>query len=131
MRKGKIAKGLLAAFLILGIHANALMAEVCLCGRSCPHGLQYKSGAPGDSLFHPRCSGTSCKTCNIENGQSLKAAGAFSPPYHFKILDRMWITSFLVEYAPREIVLPHFTSFQYPAAFSLLPIYLKTRTLLI
>ena len=72
VRKRRSYKIFLAFFLVLGIALNGVFSGACFCGQACLHGLQNKSTKQVRSLFHNRCSGTSCKGCNIENGQTLK-----------------------------------------------------------
>ena len=72
MRKRRSYKIFLAFVLVLGICSNGVLAEACFCGEDCSHGLQNKSAKQVKSLFHNRCTGTNCKGCSIENGQSLK-----------------------------------------------------------
>lgn len=52
---------------------NGLMAEACICGNLCLHGLQFSEKSGKSGLMHFRCSKDSCKTCNLEDGQSYKA----------------------------------------------------------
>ena len=72
VRKRRSYKIFLALVLALGICANGVLAEACFCGQACSHGLQNKTVKQVKSSFHSRCSGTNCKGCNIENGQTLK-----------------------------------------------------------
>ena len=131
MGKRKILRQLLALFLILGIYTNGMMAEVCLCGQSCPHGLQKdRSEARGRLLFHKRCSHTDCKSCKLENGQTLRAANISSSDGNFKIFDTAWIASVLVDYPTTNY---HLKSFRSPfTSVKVLssPIYLKTLSFL-
>ena len=75
----KSYKIFLAVVLVLGICANGALAEACFCGQACSHGLQNKTVKQVKSLFHNRCSGTNCKGCNIENGQTLKTVSTDNP----------------------------------------------------
>lgn len=131
MGKRKVLRQLIALFLILGIYTNGMMAEVCLCGQSCPHGLQKdRSEARGRPLFHKRCSQTNCKSCNLENGQTLRAANISSSDGNFKIFDTAWIASVLVHYPTTNHYLISFYSTYISARVPSSPIYLKNLSLL-
>ncbi|MGB2929397.1 MAG: hypothetical protein WBB70_10835, partial [Desulfobacterales bacterium] len=69
-------KTLLVIFIILGIFPNGVMAEACFCGEACLHSLQDKTTARTGSPFHHRCFGTHCKSCNLEDGQTLQATNS-------------------------------------------------------
>jgi hypothetical protein len=131
MGKRKVLRQLLSLFLILGIHTSGMMAEACLCGQSCSHGLQEnRSEARVNSIFHKRCSGTNCKSCNVENGQTLKAANTSSPDSNFKIFDTAWIISVLVDYPSTNHILKSFCSSYAFAKVPSIPTYLKNLSLL-
>ena len=95
--KRGIVRMWLALFLILAIHMNGMMAEACFCGQSCSHGLQERSEARVTCIFHKRCSGNQCKSCNVERGQSLKTANTSSPTGSLKFSDTTWSLSALIE----------------------------------
>jgi hypothetical protein len=79
--------------LIFSVFANSALAETCLCGQTCRHGLQAKSKIKTNSLFHMRCSGTLCKSCDLEEGQTYKAANAATRSFHVKNLNFALILS--------------------------------------
>jgi hypothetical protein len=83
----------------LGICANGALAEACFCGQACSHGLQNKTVKQVKSLFHNRCSGTNCKGCNIENGQTLKTVSTDNPKGIAKISYRAPAISVLADYS--------------------------------
>ena len=62
--------------LVIGVFVNSLFPQACLCGEACLHGLQGKSRSSLLLLFHSRCLGTQCKSCNLEGTQTLKASNA-------------------------------------------------------
>ena len=131
MVKGKIHKKLLALFLVLGLFSSGMMAEACICGQSCPHGLQKdSSGASVNSLFHKRCSETNCKSCNLENGQTLKAANISSSDGNFKIFDRAWILSVSLDYPTTNHYLMTFCSTYTSERVLYPPIYIKNLSFL-
>jgi len=94
----RIFKTLLVIFIILGIFANGVMAEACFCGEACSHGLQVKTTTSTGSPFHHRCSGTHCKSCNLEDGQTLQATNSPAPAGNLNILDTSLIILFLTDY---------------------------------
>jgi hypothetical protein len=66
-------------FLIIGFFTNSLLPQACFCGKACLQGLQGKARPGIIFLFHTRCLGTQCKSCNLEDIQTLKASnGAHS-----------------------------------------------------
>jgi hypothetical protein len=96
--KSRIFKTLLVIFIILGFFANGVMAEACFCGEACLHSLQDKTKASTASPFHHRCSGTHCKSCNLEDGQTLRATNSSTPTGSLNILDTSLIILFLTDY---------------------------------
>ena len=91
LRKVKIFKLFFVQFLIIGLFANSLLPQACFCGEACLHGLQGKSKARLSFLFHNRCSGTQCKSCNFEDLQTLKASNAAHSPENPKTLNSPFI----------------------------------------
>jgi hypothetical protein len=84
--------------IILGVFANGVMAEACFCGEACLHNFQDKTTASTGSPFHHRCSGTNCKSCNLEDGQTLQATNSSTPTGNLNILDASLIILFLTDY---------------------------------
>jgi hypothetical protein len=80
-------------FLIIGLFANSLVPQACFCGEACQHGFQGKTKASPSFLFHTRCSGTQCKSCNFEDVQSLKASSAAHSTGKLKTLNTPFILS--------------------------------------
>jgi hypothetical protein len=79
LRNLKIFRLFFVQFLIIGLFANSLLPQACFCGKACLHGLQGKARSSISFLFHTRCLGTQCKSCNLEGIQTLKASnGAHS-----------------------------------------------------
>jgi hypothetical protein len=131
MGKIKVLRQILALFLILGIYTSGMMAEVCLCGQSCSHGLQKdRSETREKSLFHKRCSETNCKSCNLENGQTLKAANISSSDGNFKIFDSAWIASVLVDYPTTNHYLKTISSYYTSVKVLSSPIFLRNLSFL-
>ena len=132
MGKRKVLRQLLALILILGIYTSGMMAEACLCGQSCSHGLQKdRSEARLKSSFHKRCSETNCKSCNLENGQTLRAANISSSDGNFRVLDTSWIISVSVDYPSTNDYLSTFCSTYTSLKVASSLIYLKNLSLLL
>jgi hypothetical protein len=87
MGNRRVFSTLLGLFLILSVFANGLMAEACFCRNACLHGLQDKKETSVSCIFHVRCSGTQCKSCSLEKGQTLKTVNCSSPSSNEKILN--------------------------------------------
>jgi len=90
--KLRIFKTLIVIFISLCIFANSVTAKACFCGEACLHSLQNTAKTRASSPFHNRCSGTHCKSCNFEDGQTLQARNSCNPTGKLKILD----TSFFI-----------------------------------
>jgi hypothetical protein len=74
LRNVKIFWLFFVKFLIIVLFTNSLLPQACFCGEACLHSLQGKSKASQSFIFHTRCSGTQCKSCNFEYVQTLKAS---------------------------------------------------------
>jgi hypothetical protein len=86
LRNLKIFRLFFVQFLIIGLFANSLLPQACLCGEACMHGLQDKARPSQSFLFHARCIGTQCKSCNLEDIQTLKASNAAHSTVKIRIL---------------------------------------------
>jgi len=93
MRSVKIFRLFFVQFLIIGFFANSLLPQACFCGEACLHGLQGKAKAKLSFLFHARCSGTQCKSCNLEDVQTLKALNAAHSKEKLKTLNTTFVLS--------------------------------------
>ena len=93
MRNVKIFRLFFVQFLIIGLFANSLLPQACFCGEACLHGLQGTVKARPNFLFHARCSGTQCKSCNLEDVQTLKASNAAHSTEQLKTLNTPFILS--------------------------------------
>ena len=76
LRKVKIFRLFFVQFLIIGFFANSLLPQACFCGEACLHGLQGTAKARQSFPFHNRCPGTQCKSCNVEDVQTIKLSNA-------------------------------------------------------
>ena len=93
MRNLKKFKLFFIQFLILGLFATSLFPQSCFCGEVCLHGLQGRIKARLGFLFHTRCSGTQCKSCNFEDVQSLRASNAAHPMEKLNTLNAPFLLS--------------------------------------
>ena len=100
LRNVKIFRLLFVQFLIVGLFATSLVPQACFCGEACLHGLQGKTKARLSFLLHTRCSGTQCKSCNFEDGQTLQAKNASNATGNLDILNTPLIILFLSDYYP-------------------------------
>jgi len=98
LRNVKIFRLFFVQFLIIGFFANNLLPQACFCGEACLHGLQGKTKARLSFLFHTRCSGTQCKSCNLEDVQTLKASNAAHSTEKLKTLNTPFILSNFSDY---------------------------------
>ena len=93
LKNVKIFRLFFVQFLIIGLFANSLLPQACFCGEACLHGLQGKTKARLSFLFHARCPGTQCKSCNLEDVKTLKASNAVHSTEQLKTLDTPFILS--------------------------------------
>jgi len=98
MRNVKIFRLIFVQFLIIGLFANSLLPQACFCGEACLHGLQGKAKARLSFLFHARCSGTQCKSCNLEDVQTLKASNTAHSTEKLKTLNTPFVLSNFSDY---------------------------------
>jgi len=82
---------LIVLFLTLGIFTNSVMAETCFCGEACSHVFQKNVKKKMSFPFHNHCVGAHCKSCNFEDGQTLKAANSSPPTGNLETLDTSFI----------------------------------------
>jgi len=132
MRKSKTASALLSLLLILAIHTSGMTAEVCLCGESCLHGFWGNgSNHRAAHVFHTHCAGGSCKSCNMEDGQTLKMVNVSSSSGNFKIFYTASIAALLPGSYPHDHANNGLTFICRCQSFPSSPIHLKNLTLLL
>ena len=128
----KIFRLYFVKFLIIGLFANSLLPQACLCGGTCLHGIQGKEWSSISFLFHTRCIGTQCKSCNLEDIQTLKASNGAHPITKTEILFAPSILSDLSDYQSNidliNNIFPHHIK---PLKTRSLPAYLQNLSLLI
>jgi len=98
LRNVKIFRLFLIQFLIIGLFTSSLLPQACFCGETCLHSLQGKTKARLNFLFHTRCSGTQCKSCNLEEVQTLKASNAAHSAEKLKTFNTPFILSEFSDY---------------------------------
>jgi hypothetical protein len=124
------ASYIIVLLMLMAICTNSVMGEACLCGQACQHSLQSKLEAGVNSSFHMRCSGTNCSSCNLEKGQSLKAANTFKPTGNVKVSGTTHTISVFVDYPATSHIINDFGVFYACRALLSAPIYLKNLSLL-
>jgi hypothetical protein len=130
MKYRKAPNILVILFLVLGVFANSALADVCFCGEACVHGLQRDAGIKANFLFHMRCSGIPCKSCQLEKGQTLKAANSRHQPLYAKILDNALIPSAFLGSSPAFLILENLRSSSDLGAIASSPVYLQNLSIL-
>ena len=93
LRNKKVFRLFFVQFLIIGLFANSLLPQACFCGEACLHGLQGTVKARPNFLFHVRCSGTQCQSCNLEDVKAFKASNAAHSRVQLKTLNTPFILS--------------------------------------
>jgi hypothetical protein len=91
----KFTKISIALILVIGILSSGLIGGPCLCGHSCVH---TKLGDDSQAnilifLFHHRCFGGLCKSCDFENNRSTTIVKSSPVPLKLKSLDTHFIIS--------------------------------------
>ena len=118
-------------FLAFSILTGSLIAETCLCGKICtPIVHQESKGKAVNPLSHLRCSSGFCKSCNYENGRSLKMAGYTTPPLKPKALDLYSILPASINFHPAGDVFMDSGSFYSSRAYPSSAIYLINQSFL-
>jgi len=128
MKYRKSIKILATLFLLLNVFANSALAEVCFCGNTCLHSFQTKTKA--NSLFHLRCSGNLCKSCDLEKGKIFKAANSTNKALDTKIFDTALIIFAQIDYPSIYHTLEDFDSFYTCKIIVSSPIYIQNLSIL-
>lgn len=131
MRSLKISKVLLILFLLLGIFANSVMAEICFCGEACSHNFRDNVEKNANFPSHNHCVGSQCKSCNLEDGQTLKGRSLSSPDVSYKLFDTNLLIFTLPTYYLDNHIIWGFTSDIYAfEKVQSLPLFLNNCSLL-
>ena len=93
LRNEKMIRLFFVQFLIIVFFANSLLPQACFCGEACLHGLQGTAKTKPNFLFHARCSGTQCKSCNLEDVKTLKASNAAHSAEQLKTINSLLLLS--------------------------------------
>ena len=100
LKNVKIFRFFFVQFLIIGLFANSFLPQACFCGEACLHSLQGEAKTSLSFIFHSRCSGSHCKSCNFEDGQTLKASSAEYSKAKLKTLNSTFILFDFSDYQP-------------------------------
>ena len=120
-------KVLIVLFLTMGLFTSSVMAEACFCGDACQNFPNKKASYP----FHNHCIGFPCKSCNLEDGQVLKAKNSAPAVPYFKILDISIFSFFLTTYDLNPPWVDGVISWIYPETkVQFTTLYLQNRCLL-
>jgi len=98
LRNVKMLRLFFVQFLIMGLFANSLLPQACFCGEACLHGLQGTAKARQSFPFHNRCPGTQCKSCNVEDVQTIKLSNAAHSTAKLKTLNAPLILFNFLDY---------------------------------
>jgi len=126
----KTLNTLISLLLVLGVFANSALAEACFCGEACLHGLQSNAKTKVNFPVHMRCSGIPCKSCDLEKGQTLKAAKSINQTFNVKLLDNAFILPTLLDCPPTYHIFKNFDSFYTRGAIPSAPVYLQNLSIL-
>ena len=131
MFKRKIFSILIILFLLPGILINGVMTEACLCIEPCSFGLQDEIDRKENSPFHSHHASTHCKSCNVEDGQTLKTAVSSTSIGNVKVLDTTFIIFILTDYHSHNYISKGFVPrlYDYGIVRSL-PTYLQNLSIL-
>lgn len=130
MRYRKKVIAFVVMLLVLGVCANSVLPEACLCGQACLHGLQAKAKINVKLLFHLRCSGTLCMSCDLEKGQTLKATSSATLTPNMKIFNNSILPASLLKSPSIFPILKDFDFFNGYGAAPSSPIYIQKTSLL-
>jgi len=129
VRKLKLLRSLLCLVLVLAIHASGMTAELCLCVGDGSQGFLERSEPKRNHIFHMRCTGSDCKGCSVEDGQSLKTANIPSSNADIRPLDASWGREIFSDSVSHSYIIKAFTP-DYAFLKSYPPISLRNLSLL-
>ncbi len=131
MVKRKIFSRLIILFLLIGILINGVMTEACLCIEPCSFGLQDEIDAKENTPFHSHHASAHCKSCKIEDGQTLKQAVSSASIGNIKVLYTTSIIYILTDYHSHNYIHKGFVPRLYDYGIVItLPTYLQNLSLL-
>jgi hypothetical protein len=96
----KLKRISITLILAISILSSGLIGGPCLCGNSCVHNKlgDASRGNILHSLFHPRCFGGLCKSCDNENSRSTTIFKSSPTPLKLKSLDTHFVLSLSSNY---------------------------------
>ncbi|MBT3368938.1 MAG: hypothetical protein HN416_17480 [Nitrospina sp.] len=131
VEKRKIFRILILLVLLPGILINGVMAEACLCIEPCSFGLQDGMDAKENSPFHSHHANAHCKICNVEDGQTLKAAVSSTSIGNIKFFDTTSIIFILTDFHSHNQIHKGFIPRLYDYGIDRsLPVYLQNLSIL-
>jgi hypothetical protein len=131
MVKRKIFSILIILFFVPGIFINGVMTEACLCIGPCSFGLQDQINVKENSLFHSHHASPHCKSCNVEDGQTLKATVSSTSFGKIKVFDTISIIFILTDHHSHNYIHKSFVPRLYDYGIvTSLPTYLKNLSIL-
>ena len=131
MVKRKIFSILIILFFLPGIFINGVMAEACLCIGPCSFGLQDEIDVKENSPLHSHHASPHCKSCNVEDGQTLKAMVSSTSIGNIKVFDTISIIFIFTDHHYHNYIHKSFVPrlYDYGIVRSL-PTYLKNLSIL-
>jgi hypothetical protein len=131
MIKRKIFSVLIISFFLPGIFMNGVMPEACLCIGPCSFGLQDEINVRENSPFHSHHASPHCKSCNVEDGQTLKATVSSTSFGKIKVFDTISIIFILTDHHSHNYIYKSFVPRLYDYGIvKSLPTYLKNLSIL-
>jgi hypothetical protein len=132
LRNAKTFRLLFIKFLIIGFFANSLLPQACFCGEACSNGLQGKTKVGLSFLFHSRCPGNQCKSCNFEDLQTLKISNTAHLTPELKTFNAQFILfNFSDCQSNINFISIFFYHFNQYVKVQSLPVYLQNLSLLL
>lgn len=130
MENLKLNRILTTLFLLLIFCTSSVYADACFCGNTCFNGFSPVSKKKTNILFHMRCMGNLCKSCNLENGQMLKAPNTKTQMFNIKIFYAEFILFSHLDYTSIYHAIEDFDSFYTFKTIVSPPIYLQNLSIL-
>ena len=121
---------LVIVLLVLGVLTNSVLAEACFCGEACLHGLQPNANIRANFRFHMRCTGIPCQSCQLEKGQTIKAANSRHQSFNTRIFDNLFVLSSFRDYPSSYHILESGHSFHDWGAIASSPVYFQNLSIL-
>ena len=131
MVKRKIFSILIISFFRPGIFINGVMPEACLCIGPCSFGLLAEIDVKENSPVHSHHASPHCKSCNVEEGQTLKATVSSTSIGTVKVFDTISIIFILSDHHSHNYIHNSFVPRLYDyGIIRYLPTYLKNLSIL-